>query len=175
MTSATYRQASAYRADAAAVDSSNRLLAHQNRLRLEAEIIRDAALSASGLLAPAMGGPSVYPPQPAGAGQFTQVDRNWKADEGANRFRRGMYTYFIRSAAHPGLVLFDAPISQESVTRRNRSNTPLQALTLLNDESQTEFANALAARIREHSPNRERCTRPGPTLPARRHGRPLPG
>ncbi len=153
--SATYRQASAYRADAAAVDSSNRLLAHQNRLRLEAEIIRDAALSASGLLAPAMGGPSVYPPQPAGAGQFTQVDRNWKADEGANRFRRGMYTYFIRSAAHPGLVLFDAPISQESVTRRNRSNTPLQALTLLNDESQTEFANALATRIREHSPNRE--------------------
>ena len=151
--SATYRQASSHRADAAAVDPSNRLLARQNRLRLEAEILRDAALSASGLLAPVLGGPSVYPPQPAGAGQFTQVDRNWTADGGANRFRRGMYTYFIRSAAHPGLVLFDAPSAQESVTRRNRSNTPLQALTLLNDESQTEFASALAARIRAHDPD----------------------
>ena len=149
--SATYRQASAHRADAAEADPSNRLLARQNRLRLEAEIIRDAALSAAGLLTPAVGGPSVYPPQPAGAGQFTQVDRKWKADDGPNRFRRGMYTYFIRSAAHPGLVLFDAPNAQESVTRRNRSNTPLQALTLLNDEAQSEFAGALAKRVRDHS------------------------
>ncbi len=153
--SATYRQASAHRADAAEVDPGNRLLASQNRLRLEAEIIRDVALTASGLLSPVIGGPSVYPPQPAGAGQFTQVDRNWKADEGAGRFRRGMYTYFIRSAAHPGLVLFDAPIAQESVTRRNRSNTPLQALTLLNDESQTEFAAGLASRVLKHSNERE--------------------
>ncbi len=149
VTSAAYRQASAYRPDAARVDPSNRLLARQNRLRLEAEAIRDAALSASGLLEPIVGGPSVYPPQPEGAGQFTQVDRQWKADEGPNRYRRGMYTYFIRSAAHPGLVLFDAPIAQESVTRRNRSNTPLQALTLLNDQAQTEVAGALARRVRE--------------------------
>ena len=155
LNSATYRQSSVYRADAAAADPSNRLLARQNRIRLEAEVIRDAALFASGLLAPVIGGPSVYPPQPAGAGQFTQVDRNWKADEGLNRFRRGMYTYFIRSAAHPGLVLFDAPIAQESVTRRNRSNTPLQALTLLNDESQAEFAAALGQRIRRHAEDRE--------------------
>ncbi len=154
LNSATYRQASAHRAEAARLDPGNRLLARQNRFRLEAEIIRDAALSASGLLAPVVGGPSVYPPQPAGAGQFTQVDRNWKADEGPDRYRRGMYTYFIRSAAHPGLTLFDVPIAQESVTRRNRSNTPLQALTLLNDESQTEFANALARRVTDHSPNR---------------------
>ena len=153
--SATYRQASAYRADTAEADPSNRLVARQNRIRLEAEIIRDAALAASGLLSRSVGGPSVYPPQPAGAGQFTQVDRKWKADEGPDRFRRGMYTYFIRSAAHPGLVLFDAPIAQESVTRRNRSNTPLQALTLLNDESQTEFAEALALRVTEHSQDRE--------------------
>lgn len=151
LNSSTYRQASAYRADAAEVDPTNRLLARQNRLRLEAEIIRDAALTAAGLLAPAVGGPSVYPPQPAGAGQFTQVDRKWKADDGPNRFRRGMYTYFIRSAAHPGLVLFDAPNAQESVTRRNRSNTPLQALTLLNDEAQSEFAGALAGRVRDHA------------------------
>ena len=152
--SATYRQSSDHRADAAEVDPANRLLARQNRVRLEAEILRDAALSASGLLSPMVGGPSVYPPQPEGAGQFTQVDRNWKADEGPNRYRRGLYTYFIRSAAHPGLVLFDAPIAQESVTRRNRSNTPLQALTLLNDESQTEFAQALGKRVREHAADR---------------------
>ena len=155
LNSATYRQASGHRADAAEIDPGNRLLARQNRVRLEAEIIRDVALSASGLLSPVIGGPSVYPPQPAGAGQFTQVDRNWEADEGSNRFRRGMYTYFIRSAAYPGLVLFDAPIAQESVTRRNRSNTPLQALTLLNDESQAEFASGLASRILEHSEHRE--------------------
>ncbi len=145
--SATYRQSSTYRPDATETDSSNRLLARQNRLRLEAEIIRDAALSASGLLADTVGGPSVYPPQPEGAGQFTQVDRQWKADEGPDRFRRGMYTFFIRSAAHPGLALFDSPNAQETVTRRNRSNTPLQALTLLNDDSQTEFADGLAQRI----------------------------
>ena len=153
--SATYRQSSDHRADAAEVDPANRLLARQNRIRLEAEIIRDAALSASGLLSPQVGGPSVYPPQPEGAGQFTQVDRNWKADDGPSRYRRGLYTYFIRSAAHPGLVLFDAPIAQESVTRRNRSNTPLQALTLLNDESQTEFAQALGKRVRGHVGDRE--------------------
>ena len=155
LNSATYRQSSAYRADAAAEDPSNRLLARQNRMRLEAEVIRDVSLSASGLLTPTIGGPSVYPPQPAGAGQFTQVDRKWKADEGPDRYRRGMYTYFIRSAAHPGLVLFDAPIAQESVTRRNRSNTPLQALTLLNDESQTEFAAALGERVRSLAKGRE--------------------
>ena len=155
LNSATYRQSSVYRDDAAEADPSNRLLARQNRIRLEAEVIRDAALTASGLLTPVIGGPSVYPPQPAGAGQFTQVDSNWEADEGPDRFRRGMYTYFIRSAAHPGLVLFDAPIAQESVTRRNRSNTPLQALTLLNDESQTEFAAALGQRIRNHAENRD--------------------
>lgn len=154
MNSATYVQASDYRADAASGDPSNRLLARQNRIRLEAELMRDAALSASGLLAPVIGGPSVYPPQPAGAGQFTQVDREWEADEGPDRFRRGMYTYFIRSAAHPGLVLFDAPIAQESVTRRNRSNTPLQALTLLNDKSQVEFARALGKRVREYADDR---------------------
>ena len=77
-----------------------------------------------------------------------------RPDDGPNRYRRGMYTFFSRSAAHPSLVLFDAPIAQESVTRRNRSNTPLQALTLLNDESQTEFAVALAERVRDAARSR---------------------
>ncbi len=155
VTSATYRQSADYRPDALHVDPENRLLSRQNRLRLEAEAIRDAALTASGLLTRKVGGPSVYPPQPEGAGQFTQIDRQWKADDGPDRYRRGLYTYFVRSAAHPGLILFDAPIAQESVTRRNRSNTPLQALTLLNDESQTEFAGALARRIRNSADSRD--------------------
>jgi len=147
VTSATYRQSSAHRDDLTKADPSNRLLARQNRTRLEAEIIRDASLAASGLLTKTIGGPSVFPPQPAGAGQFTQVDRQWKADEGADRYRRGMYTFFWRSAPYPGLALFDAPNAQEATTRRNRSNTPLQALTLLNDQTQTEFSSALARRV----------------------------
>jgi len=153
--SATYRQSSQARPEAKKIDSSNRLLARQNRIRLEAEIIRDSALAVSGLLTPKIGGPSVFPPQPPGAGQFTQVDRQWKADEGANRYRRGMYTFFWRSAAHPGLALFDAPNAQASATRRNHSNTPLQALTLLNDEAQTEFARALAGRVLAKHENRD--------------------
>ncbi len=144
VTSATYRQTSGARPELSEVDPGNRLLARQNRLRLEAEIIRDAALTASGLLTSAVGGPSVFPPQPEGSGQFTQVNRKWKTDKGPNRYRRGMYTFFRRSAAYPGLTTFDAPNAQSTETRRNRSNTPLQALTLLNDQTQAEFSRALA-------------------------------
>src|SRR5205823_15108280 len=94
VTSAVYRQASRYRTDLAAVDPRNRLLGRQNRLRLEAEIIRDEALAASGLLTPAVGGPSVFPPQPAGLDAYARSPKNWKADSGPNRYRRGMYTHF---------------------------------------------------------------------------------
>jgi mono/diheme cytochrome c family protein len=153
VTSATYRQASRHRPELAALDPRNRLLARQTRLRLEAEIVRDAALTATGLLTPAVGGPSVYPPQPEGVYRFTQVPRDWKASEGPARYRRGMYTFFWRSAPHPGLIVFDAPESVATCTRRNRSNTPLQALTLLNDQAFYEFARALAARVlREAKP-----------------------
>lgn len=145
--SATYRQASATRADAGAVDPDNRLLARQTRLRLDAEIIRDSALVASGLLNPAVGGASVYPPLPPGANSVTQVQREWKVSEGAERYRRGLYTFFQRSAGHPGLIVFDAPDGSVSCTRRIRSNTPLQALTLLNDEAYVEFASALGRRL----------------------------
>ncbi len=145
VTSASYRQASVTRPELSEVDPGNRLLARQNRLRLEAEIIRDAALAASGLLTPKVGGPSVFPPQPEGSGQFTQVDREWKTADGPDRYRRGIYTFFRRSAAYPGLAMFDAPNAQATATRRNRSNTPLQALTLLNDQTQTEFSRALAS------------------------------
>ncbi len=147
VTSHTYRQASAFREDASEVDPRNRLLARQNRIRLEAEAIRDAALEVSGLLTEKIGGPSVFPPQPAGASKLGQMQREWIADTGEDRFRRGMYTFFWRASPHPGLMTFDAPDSTVACTRRARSNTPLQALTLLNDEAFYEFAQGLAKRV----------------------------
>jgi hypothetical protein len=147
VTSATYRQSSNTRAELAGLDPRNRLLARQNRLRLEAEVVRDVALAASGLLTPKIGGPSVFPPQPPGVYAFTQIPREWHASNGPERYRRGLYAFFWRSAPHPGLVVFDAPDATSACTRRNRSNTPLQALTLLNDEAYLEFAQALASRV----------------------------
>jgi Protein of unknown function (DUF1553)/Protein of unknown function (DUF1549) len=147
VTSSTYRQSSHARPELAAVDARNRLLARQNRLRLDAEIVRDAALVASGLLNPGVGGPSVYPPQPAGVYAFTQVPRTWKTSNGPDRYRRGMYTYHWRTAPHPGLTVFDAPDASTACTRRSRSNTPLQALTLLNDQGFYELARGLAERV----------------------------
>jgi mono/diheme cytochrome c family protein len=147
VTSSTYRQSSTLRPELAKADPRNRLLGRQSRLRLEAEVVRDVALSASGLLNPRIGGPSVFPPQPDGVFAFTQTQRIWKSDTSDDRFRRGLYTYFWRSAPHPGLMAFDAPDANTSCTRRNRSNTPLQALTLLNDKAYVEFAQALAVRV----------------------------
>lgn len=142
-----YRQSSEARADLAAADPSNKLLGRQSRLRLEAEIVRDGSLVASGLFAPKVGGPSVFPPQPAGVYQVTQVRREWKTSPGEDRYRRGMYTFFQRSAPHPSLVVFDAPDATVACARRVRSNTPLQALTQLNDEGSVEWAQALAKRL----------------------------
>ncbi len=156
VTSATYRQSSRHRPELATIDARNRLLARQNRLRLDAEVVRDVALSASGLLNPAIGGPSVYPPQPSGVYAFTQIPRNWQASRGRDRYRRGLYTYFWRSAPHPDLTVFDAPDAVSTCTRRNRSNTPLQALTLLNDQGFFEFAQALADRILREGPSDDR-------------------
>jgi hypothetical protein len=143
VTSAAYRQDSAYRAD----DVENKLFARQMRLRLDAETIRDAALVASHLLTPTVGGASVYPPIPAGATKVTQVNREWKTETGPNRFRRGLYTFSQRSALHPSLAVFDAPDGVVTCTRRIRSNSPLQALMLLNDEAHVEFAQAFAKQI----------------------------
>ncbi|OAI46351.1 hypothetical protein AYO44_01960 [Planctomycetaceae bacterium SCGC AG-212-F19] len=153
VTSATYRQASTYRSDLATVDARNRLLARQNRVRLEAELVRDVALASTGLLTRKIGGPSVFPPQPEGVYRFTQLQKEWKTSTGPDRYRRGLYTFFWRSAPHPGLTVFDAPDGTNACTRRNRSNTPLQALTLLNDQAYFEFAQALADRVlREAGP-----------------------
>jgi hypothetical protein len=152
LTSATYRQASRVRPDLAAIDPDNRRLARQSRLRLDAELVRDAALTAGGLLTPAVGGPSVFPPQPDGVMALGQMRREWTADTGADRYRRGLYTFFWRATPHPLLTVFDAPDATRACTRRIRSNTPLQALTLLNDEAFFECARALAARVRAEAP-----------------------
>ena len=140
VTSAAYRQASVVRAE----DPDNRLVSRQARLRLDAETIRDAALVASSLYTAKVGGQSVYPPIPAGATKVTQVDRVWKTETGLDRYRRGIYTFSQRSALHPSLAVFDAPDGVVTCTRRIRSNSPLQALTLLNDEAYIEFAQGLA-------------------------------
>lgn len=145
--SATYRQSSKARPDLNVVDPRNRLLARQSRVRVPSEIVRDVCLAASGLLNPKIGGPSVFPPQPDGVYRFTQIDKAWKASTGPDRYRRGMYTYFWRSAPHPALVIFDAPDASMTCTRRSRSNTPLQALTLLNDTGFYEYATGLAQRV----------------------------
>jgi hypothetical protein len=152
VTSATYRQSSKRRPEIEAVDPYNKLLARQNRLRLEAEIIRDSALAACGLLTDTVGGPSVYPPIPDGSMSVTQVSGAWPTATGPDRYRRGLYTFFRRSAAYPGLVVFDAPDAMSTCTRRNSSNTPLQALTTLNDETFLEFSEGLAARVLKEAP-----------------------
>ncbi|MCI0717679.1 MAG: DUF1553 domain-containing protein, partial [Acidobacteria bacterium] len=126
------------------------LLARQSRIRLEAEIVRDIALTASGLLSARLGGPGVFPPKPDIVG-LTPDAGPWVADKGENRYRRGLYTTIQRSAPHTVLLLFDAPDPTQSCTRRNHSNTPLQALALLNDEAFHEFAQGLAKRMMSHA------------------------
>ena len=145
--SATYRQSSKFRTDLAEMDPLNKLYGRQSRLRLDAELIRDVALAASGLLAPVVGGPSVYPPQPAGVFDFTQDKKPWVPATGNDRYRRGMYTYLWRSSPYPAMTVFDFPDANVACTRRTRSNTPLQSLTLANDQTFVEFAQGLARRV----------------------------
>ncbi len=147
VTSQTYRQSSHARPDLDRLDPGNRLLARQSRLRLDAEVIRDAALAVSGLLSEKVGGPSVFPPQPEGVMSLGQMNRTWVVSPGPDRYRRGLYTFFWRATPNPALTVFDAPNAIQACTRRSRSNTPLQALTLLNDRAFVECAEALAARL----------------------------
>ena len=152
VTSATYRQSSVAREDLAQKDPYNRLLARQARLRLEAENVRDVALATSGLMVPKVGGPSVFPPQPEGVATLGQSRQSWRTSTGDDRYRRGMYTFWFRATPHPLLGSFDAPDGTSACTRRPRSNTPLQALTLLNDEAFVEFAQGLAHRMIREGP-----------------------
>jgi mono/diheme cytochrome c family protein len=153
VTSSTYRQSSAARADLTKVDPENKLLARQSRVRLDAEIVRDVALTAAGLMTRKLGGPSVFPPQPDGVFDFTQDPKPWIAATGEDRYRRGMYTHFWRSSPFPMLMTFDAPNANVSCTRRVRSNTPLQSLTLANDEAFFECAQSLAHRTLSDAPS----------------------
>jgi len=151
-TSATYRQSSKYRPELSDVDPTNALLARQHRLRLDAEVVRDAALTASGLLDRTLGGPTTRPPQPDGVYAFTQNKKAWNTSQGPERYRRAMYTTFIRSAPYPLFTTFDAPNFSTACTRRPRSNTPLQALTVANDEAFVEFTHGLALRLWKEIP-----------------------
>ncbi|TDU68129.1 cytochrome c [Prosthecobacter fusiformis] len=151
VTSATYRQSSLHRDDILETDPLNRLLSRQNRLRLEAEVLRDSFLTASGLLSRNIGGPSIKPPLP---GDVFDVGRSvkWELSEGNDRYRRGLYILTMRSILYPMLTTFDAPDASEACVKRDRSNTPLQALTLMNDPVFVEAAQALALRVIQESP-----------------------
>ena len=141
----TYRQAAGTRP--VERDPDNRLLAHQNRIRVDAEIVRDIALSVSGLLVEKFGGPSIKPVQPErylAALNFPQ--RDYSADRGDNLYRRGLYVHWQRTFLHPSLSTFDAPSREECTVNRVNSNTPLQALVLLNDPIFVEAARVFAAR-----------------------------
>jgi Protein of unknown function (DUF1553)/Protein of unknown function (DUF1549)/Planctomycete cytochrome C len=141
--SATYQQSSRATPQMLAKDSENRLLARGPSVRLEAEIIRDAALRASGLLSAKMGGPSVYPPQPSGVTEVAYGGSGWPTSTGEERYRRSLYTFMKRTAPFAMFNTFDAPTGESCVARRDVSNTPLQALTLLNDVAFVEVSQAM--------------------------------
>ncbi len=152
VTSATYRQSSHVSSQLLERDPYNRLLARGARYRVDGEIVRDIMLTASGLLTASVGGPSVYPPAP----EFLFVPptsygpKVWETATGPDRYRRALYTFRFRSVPYPMLQTFDAPNGDAACVRRDRSNTPLQALTSLNEPLSVECARALALRIVRH-------------------------
>ena len=164
VTSHTYRQSSANTPLLREKDPNNYLLARQTRLRLDAEVVRDVCLTASGLLSPKLGGPPVYPPIPDGVMGQGQVKRVWTVSKGADKYRRGLYTFIYRASPPPELTVFDAPEGFNTCTRRIRSNTPLQALTLMNDGGFFEFATALEKIIQKDGLETafKRCTARAP-------------
>ena len=150
VTSATYRQSSNIPPELQE-DGANESLARGSRFRVEGEIVRDIMLSASGLLSQKMYGPGVRPPQPSTVTAVAYGSPAWKAAEGEDRFRRSLYTHAKRTAPFAAFTVFDAPTGENCVARRDRSNTPLQALTLMNDEMYLEYARALARLAWEQS------------------------
>ena len=148
VSSQAYRQSSLETNQLRDIDPENRLIARQSSFRLDAEFIRDNALSVSGLLFNQIGGPSVKPYQPSGYWENLNFPkRTYKADTGPNQYRRGVYTHWQRQFLHPALIAFDAPSREECTANRPRSNTPLAALVMLNDPSQVESARALAQKV----------------------------
>lgn len=147
VTSATYRQDSGVSAELQERDQYNHLLARGPRFRVEAEMIRDLSLAASGLLSEKIGGPSVMPPQPEGVWRNPYSSEKWSVSKGEDRYRRGLYTFLRRTSPYPAMMTFDATSREQCTVRRIRTNTPLQSLTLLNDEAAMEMARALAKRM----------------------------
>ncbi|MBX3448600.1 MAG: PSD1 domain-containing protein [Planctomycetaceae bacterium] len=146
--SATYRQSSRHRPELAERDPLNVWLARQNRFRVEAEVLRDLSLAVSGLLSPKIGGPSVFPPMPEDLAALSYANNfSWKNSTGEDRYRRGMYTFFKRTVPHPSLMTFDSPDANLTCVARTVSNTPLQALLLLNNEAHREASQAFAQRV----------------------------
>jgi hypothetical protein len=144
--SSTYRQQSAVSSALLEVDPRNELLARGPRFRLGAETVRDVMLWASGLWSPKMYGRGVFPPQPPSVTELAYGNIEWTSSEGEDRFRRSLYTFKKRTAPFAAFAVFDAPTGENCVVQRDRSDTPLQALTLLNDEMYLEFARAIALR-----------------------------
>ena len=149
VTSHTYRQSSTDTPELHEKDPNNYLLARQTRLRLDAEVVRDVCLASCGLLSNKLGGPPVYPPIPDGVMGQGQVKRVWTVSKGEDKYRRGLYTFVYRASPPPALNVFDAPDGFSACTRRIRSNTPLQALTLMNDGAFFEFATAMEKIIKK--------------------------
>ena len=148
VTSDAYKQTSVATPQLAAADPDNRTVARQATFRIDAECVRDAALSVSGLLVRTIGGPSVKPYQPEGYWENLNFPtRTYPNDTGEKQYRRGLYTWWQRSFLHPSMLAFDAPSREECCAERNRSNIPQQALVLLNDPSYVEAAWSLAVRI----------------------------
>jgi len=159
VTSATYRQSSASTPALKERDPRNRLLARGPEQRLTAEMVRDQALAASGLLYRKLGGPPVMPPQPAGVWNSVYSREKWKVAKGSNRHRRALYTFVKRTSGYPSSLIFDASDRTTSLPRRIPTNTPLQALVTLNDPVYEEAAEALAERtIKEARPQRGQST-----------------
>jgi len=151
VTSAAYRQSSRSTPELIERDPHNRLYARGPRFRVTAEAVRDIALQASGLLSPKIGGPSVFPYQPDGIWTQLYSSDQWATSKGEEKYRRGIYTFWRRTSTYPAFMSFDAPSRELICPRRQRSNTPLQALTTLNDPSFVEAAQALARRVLKES------------------------
>ncbi len=153
VSSAAYRQSSVARPELETRDPKNDAIARQNRFRLDAEIVRDQYLTASGLLYRKVGGPGIYPALPADVAALGYAGSvKWRPSKAPDKYRRGMYIFFLRSVPYPMLTTFDAPESSVVSTQRDRSNTPLQSLTLLNDPVFVECSQALARRILDEAP-----------------------
>jgi Protein of unknown function (DUF1553)/Protein of unknown function (DUF1549)/Concanavalin A-like lectin/glucanases superfamily/Planctomycete cytochrome C len=165
--SATYRQGSSVTAELQQLDPENRLLARGPRRRLAAETIRDQALFAAGLLPSEIGGPSVKPYQPNGLWQEIATDTDYQQSHGANLYRRSLYTYWKRTVAPPTMVTMDATAREACVVKRSSTNTPLQALAVMNDTTFVEAARVLAQRLIAEFPSQQRISQAFKVLTAR--------